>query len=301
MSRPFPVVIPRHRAITWLVAVSLLAIPSLSHAQLGGLVRKAKDKVTRSAEEQSGAAATLEGENVAFNTTIVELTPERLDQVMRGLAVGREKVGGTNGRADLVARRDAAANEAGDLATRHGSEIDAHNQKRWAVERCRNDAFEERGKARDKELQQRAMTDPAFLQRVGDLNLRLAEAQAKGDSAGAAKVMGEFQALRGGTKADTVAVDKTCGVLPALHPADARITALQAQVAQLDQQIRDGETAAAAEEAKASGLEPRAYAMARERIEMYLARAKSNSAQRGFTSNELKALLARRAELQKLL
>lgn len=294
-------VIPGRRASTWLLAASLMVLPSVVHAQLGGLVRKARDKVTRSAAEQSGVAAAVEGDNVTFGEVIVELTPERLDQVMRGLAVGRAKVGGTDGRAALVARRDAAANEAGDLATRHGSEIDAHNQKRWAIERCRNTTFEERGSARDKELSQRAMTDAAFRERVMDLTMKSAEAQAKGDSAAYAKVMSEFRKLRGESRADTVAVDKACGVMPAPHPIDARITALQAEAAQADQQIRDAETAAAAEEAKASGLEPRAYAMARERIEMYLARVKYNSPQRGFTSNELQALMARRTELQNLM
>lgn len=282
-------------------AFAAAIVPTTAEAQLGGLVKKAKSKVVREAGDKSGVNDAIEGEDVKFTSVIVELTPETLDKVMLGMKAGRARVDAPNGRAQLVKERDDASNESSALWDKHGDAINAYNDKRSANERCRRDAFEAIEKPRDEALGKKAMNDPAFRDKIMALTQQMALMQQKGDSTALSTFELEFRKLRGDSKADTAAVDKSCGVAPAPHPMEAKIKSLQAKSWSLDAKIRDLDASADDADAKASGLEPRQYAMARERIEMYLSQAKSDSPKRGFNSNELKALSARRAELEKLM
>jgi hypothetical protein len=283
------------------VALVLSISPSTAQAQLGGLVRKAKDKVVRDAGDKSGANAALEGEDVKFTSTMIELTPETLDKVMLGMKAGRARVDAPNGRAAMIQERDAASNEAADLWTKHGDAINALNTKRNDIDRCRHAAFQALNNGRDEALSKRAMTDVAFRDKIMALTQQMAVLQAKGDSTALSKFELEFRKLRGESKADTTAADKKCGIMPAPHPMEAKIDALRAKSSAADARIRDLDSSADNDDAKASGLEPRQYAMARERIEMYLQRAKYNSPQSGFSKNELSSLSARRSQLEKLM
>jgi hypothetical protein len=291
----------RIASLAFAAALVLTVAPSSAEAQLGGLVRKAKDKVVRQAADQSGVNAAVEGEDVKFTAVIVELTPETLDKVMLGMRAGRARVDNPNGRAALVKERDDAGNESSALWNRHGDEINAWNDKRHAIDRCRRDAFNALDKGRDEALSKKAMTDPAFQGKIVAMMQQAALAQQKGDTTALSKLESDLRALRGESKADTVAVDKQCGATMAPNATEAKIRALQQKSWSIDAKIRDLDASADSEDAKASGLEPRQYAMARERIEMYLMRAKSESPQRGFNSNELKSLSARRADLEKLM
>ena len=282
-------------------ALAAVVVPSAAHGQLGGLVKKAKDKVVRDAGDKSGVNANLEGEDVKFTAVIVELTPETIDKVMLGMKAGRARVDAPNGRAALVKERDDASTEASELWSKHGDAINAHNDKSSLIETCRRDYFRVLNDGRDEELSKRAMNDPAFQQKWIAMTQQMATLQAKRDTAFMTKFMAEMAKLRGESKADTVAADKKCGSVPAPHAMEAKVRALQAKSSAADARIRDMDASAESEDAKASGLEPRQYAMARERIEMFLSRAKSNSKQSGFTTNELKSLSARRAELEKLM
>jgi hypothetical protein len=267
-----------------------------SEAQLGGLVKKAKAAATGEAARRSGATAVLEGQPVAFNDVILELTDARLAQVIQGLQAGQANAS-AGSRTALVTKRNDLANQAAALMESHGKQIDDHNKKLWQVERCRNEAFAERNTARNAQVQKRAMTDAAFRDKIIALTTQLAQAQAKGDTAAYKALETQARALSGEGKADTVAVDAACGPLPAKHPIDVQIQALQAQASDLDDQIRNAEQQAAEDEAKAAGMNVQQFAMARERIIMYLARVKSNSQQRGFTTTELKALESQRSTL----
>lgn len=277
------------------VLLTLVMAPP-AHAQLGGLVKKAKAAATGEAARRSGATAALDGEVVAFNDVVLELTDDRLTQVIRGLQASQANASSSS-RAVLVTRRDDLANQAADLLQANSTQIDDHNRKLWQVERCRNEAFARRSDARNAQMQQKAMTDAGFRAKVMALTTRLAEAQRKGDTAAYKTLESEARELSGEGKADTVAVDAACGPLPAKHPIDVKIQALQAQVSDLNDQIRSAEQQATEDEAKAAGMNAQQFAMARERIIMYLARVKSNSKQRGFTMVELKALESQRSTL----
>lgn len=282
---------------TPLLAACLLALVGVpAQAQLGGLMKKAKDKVAKEVGDKSGASATLDGEDVTFDATTVELTPERLDGMVQALQASRAKL---SERPALMARRDATAAKLAEHLEKHSREIDRAREERSKVTSCRDDAFRKVEEASAEGMSARFMASPALRQKMQDISQRLATAQQKGDASEIQKLQGELQALVAPSAADSAKVNKACGAIPPEAGAEREASSLQNERSRLDKEIRSMEQGAAAEASKASGLSPLAYAMATDRIQMYLSRAKSNSPQRGLTSSEIKALNARRSDLEK--
>jgi hypothetical protein len=80
-----------------------------------------------------------------------------------------------------------------------------------------------------------------------------------------------------------------------------QIEKLDAEANKLTDDIRKLEEKSAATEVKESGMTERQFQMARERVEAYLSAVKYKSQPRGFSANELTALGARRADLEKVM
>ena len=298
--------------------VASLAVPFHSaHAQLGGLVKKAKDRVVEQqvanqVDKRVNSSASDPGAPPKFDDVTVELTNDRVAQIIRGLTAGRAVLDGANGspsRATLIAQRDQAANQSADLAQKNSKAIEAYTVKRDESQRCRNNAIhasrEKRQQANDqrmKELQAKAMSDPAFREKAIAMAQKMAVAQQKGDTAEVRRLMIE---LNGGApesdSVDSLAADKACGSLPAQPAAMVQSEKLNALANKLTESIRQLEEQAAETEVKESKLSERQYQMARERIEAYLSAMKYNSQPRGFSAGELQALGARRADLEKVM
>jgi len=306
------------RAGIAVAVVASLAVPFYdAHAQLGGLVKKAKDRVieqqvANQVEKRVNSAASDPGAPPKFDDVTVELTNDRVSQVIRGLSAGRAVLDGANGspsRATLIAQRDDAARQSADLSQKNAKAFEAYSEKRDASQRCRNDAIhasrEKRQQANDqrmKELQAKAMSDPAFREKAVAMAQKMAVAQQKGDTAEVRRLMIE---LNGGApesdSVDSLAADKACGSALAQPAAMVQSQKLDAQANKLTEAIRQLEEQAAETEVKESKLTERQYQMARERIEAYLSAMKYNSQPRGFSAGELQALGARRADLEKVM
>ena len=273
-------------------------------AQLGGLVRKARDKVVENQVEKQvdkrvGTAPPK------FDDVTLELTAERLAQVTRGLTAGRAVLAD---REALVARRDAAAQKSADLHDKNNKLISDHTDKFYQNERCRNDAMnasrEKRSAAADKEVkewQAKAMSDPAFRDKAVAIGVKMGEAQARGDTAAFRKLAAEMGLKADDPKPDSLAADKACG-RPLPKPVVlVQIDSLDGIAKQLSEEIRKIEEKASATEVKESGLTERQFVMARERIEAYLSSVKYKSQPQGFSATELEALGAQRANLEKVM
>jgi len=300
------------------VAVAALVVPVQgASAQLGGLVKKAKDKVVeqqveKQVEKRVNPVASDPGAPPKFDDVTLELTNDRISQIIRGLSAGRAVLDGANGspsRATLIAQRDDAARQSADLSQKSSKAFDAYYEKRDASQRCRNDAMDASrdkrqaaNEARAKEFQPKAMSDPAFREKVMAITQKMAVAQQKGDTAEVRRLMIE---LNGGApenaKADSLAADKACGSLPPQPAAMAQSEKLNALANKLTEEIRLLEEKSAATEVKESGMNERQYQMARERIEAYLSAMKYKSQPGGFSAGELDALGARRADLEKVM
>lgn len=299
------------------VTVALAAPAHTASAQIGGLVKRARDKVVeqkvdKEVEKRTGsAAASSGGAAPTFDEVTLELTSDRVGQIIRGLSAGRALLDGANGspsRATLVARRDAAMSKRETLSSENTKAFDAYYEKRDANQRCREDAVqassdkrEQGSEQRTKELQAKAMTDPAFREKIMAYTQKAAAAQQRGDTAELRRLSAELGVVGDDPRADSLAADKACGREPARPAAMAQIEQLDAQAKELTGQIRQLEEKAAATELKESGLNERQYFVARERIEAYLSAMKYKSQARGFSATELDALGARRSELERVM
>lgn len=277
-------------------ALAGLAAPP-AHAGFGDLVKKAKDKAaqavagkTTTGTSQPGPASPPE-----FTDELLELTEPRLGQVLKGVEAGNRVLAS---RAPLVAKRDQLQNEAGAIVEQHGKAIDAAHEKHEAADRCWSDVLGERKSARDEQMQQSMMNDPVLREKMMALAMRMAEAQAARDTAAMRKLQDEARGMSGPTREDSLAARQKCGAMPPLHPMELKIQALRRDAAALDEQIRANDQASVEAQVKASGLEPEQFAMARERLIMWVAAIRSKGTPRGFSEGELAAFDARRAEIE---
>lgn len=279
-----------------LAAFSLAALAPPAHAGLGDLVKKAKDKAAQAVSNKAtGKTAASGGGTVEFTDELLELNGERLDQVLKGLEAGDQVLAG---RAALVTKRDRLRNEAGTIVNQHGPAMDAAREKHDTAERCWREFLDEKRSERDEEMRQKAMSDPAIREKMMGLTMRMAEAQAAGDSVAMSRLVREAEAMSGPTHADSLAARQKCGPVPPPHPMDAKVEALRREAAAADEQIRANDQKSIDAQVAASGLTAAQFAMARERLLLWLAAIRSKGQPRGFSSVELAAIDERRPALE---
>lgn len=305
--------ITSRRGVVVAVVASLGLPVHLASAQLGGLVRKARDKAVEQQVDKriGGTTASNPGTPPKFDDVTLELTADRVGQIIRGVTAGRAVLDGASGapsRVTLVGRRDDAARRSSALSSANSKVFDTYNEKRDASQRCRNDAMfasrEQRQKnsqQRSQELSSKAMSDPVFREKAMAAAQKMAAAQQRGDTAELRRLGAELGVTPNDAKPDTLAADKACGREPAKPAAMVEMEQLDAQARALSDQIRQLEEKSAATEVKESGLNDRQFLMARERVESYLSAMKYKSQPRGFSASELEALSARRADLEKVM
>jgi hypothetical protein len=297
-SPSFPSRPARFAALLLAVAIAGLAAPP-AHAGLGDLVKKAKDKAAQAVVGKPSTGASQAGGAASppvFTDDLLELTEPRLGQVLKGLEAGNKVLAG---RAPLVQKRDRLQNEAGALIDQNGKAMDAAREKHDAAARCWSEFLDARKSERDEQMQQTVMNDPVMREKMMSLAMEMAEAQAAGDTAAMSKLQRQAAALTGPTHADSVAARQKCGAVPPPHPLDVKVQALQREAAATDEQLRANDEQSVEAQVKASGFEPAQFAMARERLIMWLQAIRASKAlPRGFSEGELAAFDARRAEIE---
>lgn len=283
------------------LAAGLLAAGTPAHAGFGDLAKKAKEKATQAAAGKLGGKSPASSSGgasddaVEFTDDILEFTPARIDQVLKGLRAGGDVLAG---RAALVSKRDQLQNDAGKLADQYGTAMDAAREKHDKVEGCWSDVLADRRHAREQEMEKQMMSDPALREKLMELGLEMADAQARGDTAAVTAAQRKMEAFAGPTHADTVAAQAKCGALPPLHPMEIKLRGLQQQAADVDGQIRRNDEQSVAAQVQASGMTEAQFAMARERLLMWYSAVRAKQNPRGFTPSERSALDARRGDLE---
>jgi len=279
---------PLVRAVTALLAlaVALGFTARPSHAGLGGLVKSAKDKATG----QKPAAQTAQGGNVAFDETKIELTGDVLDKL---LACRKPAAQTLKERKAMAERLSAIPGEINELRAKYDGAIADNENKRYEVESCRSAAFHELKNQKTQAMQQQMLANPASAEKMARMSVALNEAQIKGDTATFNRVSREIEAMYGPSHQDSLAVDKKCGAMPALHPQKVKLDALQKEYDDLLQRIREADAKALKLQADQCKMPAEQIAMAWERIQLYLERGPG----RGFSNTELAALSERKDAL----
>ena len=285
LSEPSTGPAPMRRTILFV----LLFVPMAASAQLGGLMKKAQQKMADKAAEK---AADKAGEKAAdaglgaqpkFDEVLVELNETRLTAAIKGLA--RERDLRTNG--DLAGRLKAAA--ALDSSARAARDKTREARDRWddsrsRVTSCIDKVLEERSKgheaivrqkaaqfALDAQAQAAAGKTTALPQKFAAIQTEMLQAYAKGDTIMAVRKQGELYKLFGiDLAADSAAGRAKCGAIPA-KPADvARADKLEEDATAASTAARELEQRAGDEAARAAGMTLPQFALARERLEMWV-------------------------------
>ena len=309
----------RNAIVVTLAVIAAVVTPTtVASAQLGGLVKKARDKVVeqqveKQVEKRTGGSTSASADvPPKFDDVTLELTTERVEGVIRGLTAGRAVLDGARGgpsRAALVARRDEAATKSADLSSQNAKLLNTFTNNRDEDRRCRikardisREKRQEETDKRTKEYQQKAMADPAFREKAMAVAQKMAGAQQRGDTAEIRRLGAELGLnVEDGEKADSIAGVKACGPVPDEPAVLVQIKQLDKQASDLTEEIRQLEEKSAATEVKESGLNERQFHMARERIEAYLSAMKYKSKPGAFSPAEIEALNTRRADLEKVM
>ena len=266
-------------------AAALGLIAAGAHAGLGGIVKSAKDKAAKVTGQKPADPGGLTPRKVQFDDTIVELTGPRLDQL---IAARHQAISGFKERPGLVKRQGDIKTEIDALGEKHTEAITENENKRYEVKNCMGMAVDEIRQRKMQDMQQQMMANPRSAEKLLKLTAAINDAQMKGDTASVRRLGQESDQMFAATHADSLEAQKKCGPMPAPHPAALKIAALQDELGQVDQRLRDMDAKAMKLQADACGMPAGQVAMCWERITMYCGGGGA------FTEAELAALEERK-------
>lgn len=274
------------------LVVGLAATPAA--AGIRDMVKSAKDKAVQKTGQKSAGTQATPGAVPVFDDRTLELTEARVAQVLKGMNAGAAF---TADLPRLVARQQALNEEIGNLNDKHGNAIEAFRQKREEHASCFDEEIEASRRQRFDDMMRQGMANPASMQKIAELTVRLNEAQVKGDTAAVRTLSKEMEAFNAITPADSLAGRKKCGAPPPPPPAFLRREAAQAELAGVDEKIREKNLKVRKVQLDASGLTDDQTAIAIDRITLYLAAVKRKETPQGFSPVELEALAANQSAL----
>ncbi len=288
----------RTAAIAFFAVCLVTATPAL--AGIGNPLKKMKEKLAQKVAppEEEGA---IGDDTVVFDEQVVELTDARLDRIVAAFKAA--KSAGT-GRPAAVEKLNKAMEERGNLWEKHGEAIMELQRKRGDLDVCYHDGYQEAQERKTQEYTQKALTDPALLAKFSRAAQEHNAGAARGDSTATAKLNAVLLSEMLPSSADSLAVRKKCGPMPPPMPAETKIAALDKEIAAQTETIRTIDMAMADAQAKELKMKNEQFAMAMERIQVYMAwkswKSKNSDTRplRGFTQEELDALEKHLEELR---
>lgn len=296
------------------VAAMLLVAPLPAHAQLRGLMNKAREKaaekVAEKAVDRAGAGSDRgTWATPTFGGNVVEITPGRVDALLRGLAAERRFVAEDERRRQAAGEAEDAAQAAYDRKLREYEvrklEVETRIQ-RYGSCMMGASAGASPG-ARAMVTRMTAMSDAErekLITRMQDLRKRGEAAQKRGDRVAVAAISDTAMKLMGMTSADVEAgrqanaAHKECGEMPPEMSDPSKLPVAPTPPSRggpgMDDASRVGADRAGA---TAAGLPVPQYALLRERVGALVIRYARPGTKWGFTEGERNAVAARRAEL----
>lgn len=293
-----------HRRVTslMLTAVLLCAAPGLAAAQ-GGFLKKAKEKVVGKPEEKVLGTPEQNGPAPKFTDNLLELTNERIDAYLRGIAAS-QKVRGASGLSvnELNRRAETAYQKRLELLNGKDEEKQAYDEADRKYDDCVRDELHALQKENEKAMQAKMMggANMTFVQKISKASAEVSERYAAGDTAGALKAQAALLKLYGiDPDADTLKARAKCGKPPArpkwMTEAETQLKLgndSMAEARSISGKMRD-------EGASKSGLTPTQFGLVNERIVAFInADGKPSSSWR-FSGDERSALKQRMEEIRK--
>jgi hypothetical protein len=282
-----------------LVASLVLSLPAPAHAQFGGLMSKAKEKVAEKASEKTAPIAPGE-----------QLTDDLLGKVITG-AQAADRI--LSERDAIQSQRAAKDKELSDLREKNAPVHQAYNEGNSKIMDCRSASLSALNEARQERMQKKVasmQSDPVAMAKAQLVMMNYAkayaEAQQKQDPVAMAKAQQDMMKEIGGEdvfaeiKKDSVATDAKCGKAPALPASLAQEEQAQKDIAALDDRLRTLEARAVTQGAQASGLEQTRYLAAKERALSIMNRLAGQGAAVRYGEEEMDAVKKRQGDLEKV-
>jgi hypothetical protein len=291
----------RSSHLTPLVAALALAlsVAPAAHAQFGGLINKAKDKMADKAKENVGPVAPGE-----------QLTEDLLGKVITGAQAGDRILGD---RDRVTAARDAKNKELSALAEKNAPVHQAYNQANSKIMDCRDASMSSLDKARQErnDAQMKAReNDPAFMGKMQLMSMKygkaIQEAQQKNDPVALQKAQTDMMKELLGVdvfadvKKDSVATDAKCGKVPTQPAALIQEEKMRKDVEAMDNELRTLEAKAVTQGAQAAGLEQVRYLQLKERALSIMNRMAGQGAGVRSGDEEMAAVKKRVGDLEKV-
>jgi hypothetical protein len=283
-----------------LAAVAAFAViaPASSHAQLGGLVRKAKEAAANKVVENNPSLNRSLKPSNAFGP---ELTAQSLDGVLLGLATTQVKLGEADA---LRLQRQKIDADLGKSYAAHDKDRLTFDERSRNIGNCQDSVVSSRKSTSQDAYMKRMQNDPVaqakMIQATMGVSQQITAAQMKGDSVEVRRLMIDLAKSQGiDPKADSLVAIKSCGAVPVKPAWYVEQDSLRARSARLDGQVRDIENGAAGEGAKASGMTVKDYSLARERVLHWYIESKGATPIQAFGSDERKLLESRKADIVK--
>jgi hypothetical protein len=283
--------------IAVLVGATTIAAPRSASAQLGGLMKKAKEVAAGKTTEAVVNKASVKPVD-AFGQP---LTSTQVDAVLRGLAASQNKmdeVKAAQAEADRMSNAISKAHEG------HDEDFQAYSELHNKVGECQSQFIDARHETATRAFQAKLLSDPAAAQAqakaMSDMSIQMAKLNSAGDTAGARKyMMQKMSSIYGTPASDTAAAVTQCGAAPArptwLVEEENYRTQWQAQ----QDKVRISEKAAANVGTDAAGMSKESYALARERMANWLMEKTGSKQVQQFSDDERKAFEAHGAEIRK--
>lgn len=283
----------------FVLGAAIVGAPSPVRAGIGNPLKKAKEKATQTIEGTQPAK--VETGEVVFDDVVLELTDERIGRIVGAFQAA--KAAGT-GRPAAVEKLNKATEERGKLWEKNSAAIMELQRKRDDLETCYHDGYQEAQEKKTAEYSQKALSDPAIREKFTRAAQEYNAAAAKGDSVAIAKAQAVLYSETLISSEDSLAVRKKCGPMPPQSPPEVRLAELDKDIAARNEEIRVIDKKVAEAQAKQVQMTGEQFAMASERIQMYLAWKKAASQSknppvlRGFTQEEIDAMEKRLEELR---
>lgn len=288
-------------ALASLVAAAVLAsgLPGAAQAHIGNPMKKMKEKLEKKAESQVAPQASDDGSGPpVFDDVTVEITEARVGGILKAYSQNQKLAAE---RAALMDKLNKISEEHGKVSNDNADAIGKLRERRDEVAQCTGTALGEIRDRKSEEYAKHALTDPAIREKNTKAAAQYNAAAAKGDSSAISKLQSILAGEILPDHDDTLAVQKKCGTPPPPSPAEVRLEKLEKDMKDMNEQIRakDEEMAAQSETDHSAGLNRQQFAMALERIQLYLAAKKAKQKPKQITDEEMKVIEKHRAEIEK--
>jgi hypothetical protein len=280
-----------------LMAAALGAsITTPASAQLGGLMRKAKEAAATKVVEKTVVAS---NKNLKSSDTFgPELTDASLDAVLRGLAA-MQTAHGQIEQLRLKGQEYQAAYTRSVAA--HGDERTKFESASNRIRSCQDSIVDARSTAAQEAYMKRMVSDPvaqaAMIKAARELATKNATTKDTAEMRRAYEDLAKAQGLD--PKADSAVATKQCGVIPVTPAWLVEQDSLGERARRAERDARDLEYKSGDDAANAAGMTSREFALARERLLHWYRETHGGSPVQAFGKDERKLLESRKADIEK--